>query len=528
MDIELVRAGIREYEDASEELLEEPLREIEKSKNVKPVGALYVKPVGALPTVYPVVPWLGDGDGHPKYWLTDHYLDRKELSLSERKAPRAKLVYDPIELFGYTRYQRILYLLERALLAPSDLRPVLVRAWGVKRRLLRGRGVLAALTTDAIDSSPRRTQRYAPPRTAAPSEEAQPVSTVLTPKEQTRQDNLQAALRTPGLFVDGSLRRDWVELCGRDASMIAVLQNYLRGPGNFIGVDKSLPAVRSAKARWGNISHVWWAHAELCSLLAKAPERFSNVGAVVYDSCSRPEAVMGDLLALHTFATRQAKTLGGFLLVLNTCLNGVSEDAIGRYKSRVERSITHKVDGMWQSYRSHAGSPVGMLLIRLVYTPARTSALPPLSYDEFSSVKLPKRNTQGWKVLSVVASRWSHDEGTTTQDVSTALGLRAPKARASLAYLVRAKLVSHKGSKYTPESLTMAHPDYHALLSVTNRASGSPEPAYMQALRDAHADLAERTRAIQANAGDSDVREALLKTAVDIYNSKVQQILANK
>lgn len=364
-------------------------------------------------------------------------------------------------------------------------------------------------------------------RSDAKSDEVKPPC-LLSPKEITRQETLRTAFRIPGLWEGTRLKHDWVELAGPGAPMVNLLGPYL-GPGKFIGVDHNRKVIEDCRSYWTNRTETpIFVHAKLESLILGNDPLTHNVGSLIFDSTARPLGI--PLNILFRFAGQQTQRLGCFFLVINTCLNGVSASHLAVFKQRVESHLTEVHEGIWCQYKSHTGSPSGMLMIRVLVTPEGTYGLR-LPEEEYHEMKLPKKGTESQNVLDEII------QAGVPISASHLVSVPVKSRAACLAYLSRTGLiVRDKQDKYTP------HPE---LVRTRTVASASPRPDNKSAPQDIpkgdspkaddlstkliflHEKFSYALAKIEASADPEESKEAVKTALVKIFNSETSELIRN-
>jgi hypothetical protein len=128
----------------------------------------------------------------------------------------------------------------------------------------------------------------------------------------------------------GTLRFDWMELCGPSAPTLEMLldsgsiNSSMSGvrSGRFIGIDMQEIVIKDCKLKYNSVSNssVEWYHGTLKSaILNHSNENLrNNVGVLVYDSHqSMIRKDTSNIRMCLNFAQDQYSKIGEFLLILN-------------------------------------------------------------------------------------------------------------------------------------------------------------------------------------------------------------------
>jgi hypothetical protein len=198
-------------------------------------------------------------------------------------------------------------------------------------------------------------------------------------KVPTRIANLDAVRRTAMPYgsalcgKEGRLRVDWLELAGPEAPTARLLldEGAIGTPGNpsrFIGLDKDKKTIDQAKALYKEHPEVLLEH--VAGNFVHRLDLYPDVGVLVFDSLNKAKGKETEehLDLLFDFAHKQARELGGFCLVLNVTLMGVSRGlGLESYKAMVAERYGSAIPGhAWHEYQS-SGAKNPMLLTRLFW-----------------------------------------------------------------------------------------------------------------------------------------------------------------
>ena len=158
-------------------------------------------------------------------------------------------------------------------------------------------------------------------------------------KHLTRVKTLELVKGHTGLFRNGKLVRDWMELASEQDPTFGLLRDH-GVLGQYIGVNFNQGMLDLNAAHYPietAAGQALWVQGNIHVLLAQPIA--SNVGVLVYDGYdgvkSQSDKMYGILRQLCSFALTQHQNLGQFMLVLNFSLRGANNSDVSLHLDRL-------------------------------------------------------------------------------------------------------------------------------------------------------------------------------------------------
>ena len=191
-------------------------------------------------------------------------------------------------------------------------------------------------------------------------------------KEATRRAPLDAVRADSAFLWDhasGELRRDWMELAGREAPTLALLiaERALvpGGRAKFVGVDASPSVALGCAEHFGPEAPAEWRVGRLESLVS-GKGSYPNVGVLVYDTEDGAwRERWGALDRVCTYARRQADSLGEFVLVVNASARFATPADLDRYRARL--ALTARRDVLPEALHTYRSRDTPMAWTMLTF-----------------------------------------------------------------------------------------------------------------------------------------------------------------